>query len=46
MRYPMNAHRKELADAEDARERERELVKEIAEGDLYDDDGGLGGADF
>ncbi|KAI0035430.1 PCI domain-containing protein [Vararia minispora EC-137] len=42
MRYPMNAHRKELADAEDAREREKELVKEIAEGELDDDDG-LGG---
>ncbi|VDC02726.1 unnamed protein product [Peniophora sp. CBMAI 1063] len=42
MRYPMNAHRKELADAEDAREREKELVKEIAEGELDEDDG-LGG---
>jgi 26S proteasome regulatory subunit N3 len=38
MRYPLNAHRKELADAEGARERERELVKEIASGDLDDDD--------
>jgi 26S proteasome regulatory subunit N3 len=29
MRYPLNAHRKELRAAEDARERERELAKEI-----------------
>ncbi|PFH48016.1 hypothetical protein AMATHDRAFT_66365 [Amanita thiersii Skay4041] len=41
MRYPLNAHRKELAAAEGARERERELAKEIQEGDLDDDD--LGG---
>ncbi|CAK5274680.1 unnamed protein product [Mycena citricolor] len=40
MRYPLNAHRKELAAAEGARERERELVKEIQEGDLDDDDMG------
>ena len=31
MRYPLNAHRKELAAAEGAREREKELVKEIQE---------------
>ncbi|KAI0044948.1 diphenol oxidase-A2 [Auriscalpium vulgare] len=42
MRYPLNAHRKELADAEGAREREKELAKEIQEGDLDDDDSGLG----
>ncbi|KAI0792377.1 diphenol oxidase-A2 [Abortiporus biennis] len=43
MRYPLNAHRKELAAAEGAREREKELAKEIQEGgDLDDDDGGLG----
>ena len=42
MRYPLNAHRKELAAAEGARERERELAKEIQEGDL-DDDEGMGG---
>ncbi|KAH7922762.1 PCI-domain-containing protein [Leucogyrophana mollusca] len=44
MRYPLNAHRKELAAAEIAREREKELAKEIQEGDLDDDDGpgGLG----
>ncbi|KAG1050586.1 hypothetical protein G6F43_007150 [Rhizopus delemar] len=38
MRFPMDAHRKELDNAEEARERERELVQEIAEGDLDDDD--------
>ena len=31
MRYPLNAHRKELAAAEGAREREKELAKEIKE---------------
>ncbi|TFK73475.1 diphenol oxidase-A2 [Pluteus cervinus] len=41
MRYPVNAHRKELAAAEGAREREKELAKEIQEGDLDDED--LGG---
>ncbi|KAI8379078.1 proteasome regulatory subunit C-terminal-domain-containing protein [Radiomyces spectabilis] len=41
MRFPMDAHRKELANAEAARERERELAQEIAEGDL-DDEGDLG----
>ncbi|KAH8113936.1 PCI domain-containing protein [Phellopilus nigrolimitatus] len=39
MRYPLNAHRKELADAEGAREREKELAKEIQDGDLDGDDG-------
>ena len=43
MRYPLNAHRKELADAEGAREREKELAKEIAEGELDDDE--MGGDD-
>ncbi|KAI6144402.1 PCI domain-containing protein [Pisolithus tinctorius] len=43
MRYPQDAHRKELAAAQGARERERELAKEIEEGDLDEDDGGLGG---
>lgn len=38
MRFPMDAHRKGLDNAEEARERERELVQEIAEGDLDDDD--------
>ena len=41
MRYPLNAHRKELDAAEGAREREKELVKEIQEGDIDQDD--LGG---
>ncbi|KAF8761111.1 Proteasome regulatory subunit C-terminal [Rhizoctonia solani] len=34
---PLNAHRKELASAEAAREREKELAKEIQEGDMDDD---------
>lgn len=38
LRFPVNAHRKELASAEAARERERELVKEIEEADLDEDD--------
>ncbi|KZT25725.1 PCI-domain-containing protein [Neolentinus lepideus HHB14362 ss-1] len=44
MRYPLNAHRKELAAAEGAREREKELAKQVQEGggDLDDDDGPLG----
>ncbi|BGP39978.1 26S proteasome non-ATPase regulatory subunit [Rhodotorula kratochvilovae] len=33
MRFPLNAHSKELASAGEARERERELAKEIEEGD-------------
>ena len=37
MRYPSDAHRKELAAAEIAREREKELAKEIQEGELDDD---------
>jgi 26S proteasome regulatory subunit N3 len=41
MRYPIDAHRKELADAEGAREREKELAKEIQDGELDDED--LGG---
>jgi 26S proteasome regulatory subunit N3 len=43
MRYPLNAHRKELAAAEGAREREKELVKEIQGGEMDDD---LDGTDF
>ncbi|GBE84014.1 Probable 26S proteasome regulatory subunit [Sparassis crispa] len=42
MRYPLNAHRKELAAAEGAREREKELAKEIQEGDLDEDGPDLG----
>ncbi|CAG8738912.1 21966_t:CDS:10, partial [Racocetra persica] len=38
MRFPLNAHRKELASAEALRERERELAKEIAEGEIDEDD--------
>ncbi|PPQ72723.1 hypothetical protein CVT24_012557 [Panaeolus cyanescens] len=38
MRYPLNAHRKELLAAEGAREREKELAKEIQDGDLDEDD--------
>jgi 26S proteasome regulatory subunit N3 len=45
MRYPLNAHRKELAAAEGAREREKELAKEIQEGgDIDDDEVGPGDA--
>ncbi|KAL2365405.1 hypothetical protein RJZ56_001649 [Blastomyces dermatitidis] len=40
MRFPMNQHRLELKNAQEARERERELAKEIVEGDLDDDDAG------
>lgn len=42
MRFPLDAHRKELANAEAARERERELAQEIAKGEL-DEDPDLGG---
>jgi 26S proteasome regulatory subunit N3 len=38
MRYPIDAHRKELADAEGAREREKELAKEIQDGELDEED--------
>jgi 26S proteasome regulatory subunit N3 len=38
MRYPLNAHRKELAAAEGAREREKELAKGIADGELDGED--------
>ncbi|MCJ1402208.1 26S proteasome non-ATPase regulatory subunit [Xylographa trunciseda] len=40
MRFPMNQHRLELKNAQEARERERELAKEIVEGELDDDDAG------
>ncbi|KAJ7185558.1 PCI domain-containing protein, partial [Mycena filopes] len=40
MRYPLNAHRKELAAAEGAREREKELAKEIQDGDHDDEEMG------
>lgn len=38
MRFPLDAHRKELASAEAAREREKELVQEIAEGGDMDEE--------
>lgn len=38
MRYPMNQHRLELKNAQEARERERELAKDIVEGEMDDDD--------
>lgn len=37
MRYPMNKHRQEIAEAAKARDRERELAKEITEGEIDDD---------
>lgn len=39
MRFPMNQHRLELKNAQEARERERELAKEIVDGDMDEDDG-------
>jgi 26S proteasome regulatory subunit N3 len=41
MRYPLNAHRKDIVDAEGAREREKELAKGIQE--EIDEDDALGG---
>ncbi|RMZ89154.1 hypothetical protein DV736_g3624, partial [Chaetothyriales sp. CBS 134916] len=38
MRFPMNQHRLELKNAQEARERERELAKEIVDGEMDDDD--------
>ncbi len=38
MRYPMNQHRLELKNAQEARERERELAKEIQDGEIDEDD--------
>lgn len=43
MRYPMNKHRQEIAEAAKARERERELAKEIIEGEEDGADGDEGG---
>lgn len=40
----MNQHRLELKHAQEARERERELAKEIVDGDLDEEDGP--GGDF
>lgn len=36
----MNQHRLELKNAQEARERERELAKEIVDGEMDDDEGG------
>lgn len=35
----MNQHRLELKNAQEARERERELAKEIVDGDMDEEDG-------
>lgn len=43
MRYPMHKHRQEIAEAAKARERERELAKEIVEGEGDADEGDEGG---
>ncbi|KAK9453945.1 proteasome regulatory subunit C-terminal-domain-containing protein [Dipodascopsis uninucleata] len=43
MRYPMNQHRVELKNVEEAREREKELASEIQEGDIEDDDADFDG---
>lgn len=40
MRFPMNQHRLELRTAQEAREREREIAKEIQDGELDEDDAG------
>ncbi|ERF70761.1 hypothetical protein EPUS_05113 [Endocarpon pusillum Z07020] len=40
MRFPMNQHRLELKNAQEARERERELAKEIVDGEMDEDDAG------
>lgn len=45
MRYPLNAHAKELASAGEARERERELVKEIEDAEDGDELDGPGDMD-
>ncbi|KAF1985749.1 hypothetical protein K402DRAFT_394361 [Aulographum hederae CBS 113979] len=42
MRFPMNQHRLELKNAQEARERERELAKEIQDGDIDEDDAAEG----
>ncbi|GAA6063121.1 hypothetical protein JCM10212_002324 [Sporobolomyces blumeae] len=45
MRYPLNAHSKELAAAQEARERDREFAKEIEEGEEDPDMDGPGDMD-
>jgi 26S proteasome regulatory subunit N3 len=44
MRYPLNAHRKELDAAEAARQREQELLRQVGEdgGGSFDDEPGIG----
>ncbi|KAI9104690.1 proteasome regulatory subunit C-terminal-domain-containing protein [Phlyctochytrium arcticum] len=47
LRFPLNAHRKELANATALREEERKLAKEIVDGDIgEDEDMGGGGEDW
>ncbi|KAK6430628.1 26S proteasome non-ATPase regulatory subunit [Oleoguttula sp. CCFEE 5521] len=43
MRYPMHKHKQEIAEAAKAREREREIAKEIIEGEGDVDEGDEGG---
>jgi len=43
MRFPMNQHRVELKNAEEARERERELAKEIQDGEIDEEEGDFEG---
>lgn len=38
MRFPMNQHRLELKNAQEAREREREMAKILQDSDLDEDD--------
>jgi len=40
MRFPMNGRREELKTAQEARDREREIAKDIQDGDLDEDDVG------
>lgn len=40
MRFPMNMRREELKSVQEARERERELAKDIQDGELDDEDAG------
>ena len=42
MRYPMNKHRQEIAEAAKAREREREIAIEVVEGEGDDGEDGDG----
>jgi hypothetical protein len=43
VRYPLNAHRKELAVVEGAWECENQLAKEIQDDELGNEEGSLGG---